>query len=148
MSGKESLTGALPKYFGRTRSDFSLRAPHIRQQSAGGKRRPQAFDQIDDRNNRSRENDDVAAAYRIGGMGNASVYRALILRTLQHRSAIAANNAAAKALLLQREAERAANQAGSDDGDLAHALRHLSSNCRRDHAQLIHQLGELLGIER
>ena len=53
------------------------------------------------------------------GFGGAIIDRAEARAPLKDRNAIAANNPAREPTLLHRQTKRAANQASSDDGDLA-----------------------------
>jgi hypothetical protein len=54
----------------------------------------------------------------VGRIGHSRVDGAALVGALQDGGAIAADNAAGKMMFLEREAEGASNQAGSDDGDL------------------------------
>ena len=69
------------------------------------------------------ENDDLAAANRVGGIGVSGINRSLASRTLENRCAIAADDSSGKPVLLQSQGERSANQAGADDRDLANGHR-------------------------
>ena len=65
------------------------------------------------------KNDQITASHRVRGIGMAAIDCAFVARTFENGSPVATDNAAGKSILLQREAQRAANQAGTDNGDLA-----------------------------
>ena len=118
VSGEKALGCGLAEDLLRARDDFALGAADIGEQSLGRECRTQALNQVDNGDDRRRENHHRAALHGVGGVGDGGVDRALLVSTLQHRRAVAPDNAAAKLPLLQREPQRAADEPVANDGDL------------------------------
>jgi hypothetical protein len=98
--------------------NFQLCAPNVRDERARRKGRTKSVDLVENRQYRRRQNDQIAPANCVGRIGVPRINSAALLRTLGHRCAIAADHASHEAALFQREAQRSANQARPDDGDL------------------------------
>ena len=118
MSGQHALRGLSAQHHARALHHLLLGAAGIGDQHVRRQHRRQAFDQRQDGADRRGENDDVAAGYRLARIGMGAVHRSAGERRLQHVRLVAADNAMTKAALPQRHAQRAANQSGTDDGDL------------------------------
>jgi hypothetical protein len=118
MPGEKSLPGVSPKRFRGALNNFRFRAADVSNESFRRQRRTEPSDQIEDRNHGRCQHHQIAAAHRIRGVGRSRIDGPASLSLLQNWSAIASNDSSGKPALLEREAQRASDQAGSDDGDL------------------------------
>src|ERR1700758_4101462 len=117
MPSQKSLPGSLAENFVGPRGHLRLRASHIGEQRLRRHCKPQTFNQVDNRNDRGRQNNHFTSVDRIGGVRIAFVDRPLLVRTPQHPNHIRANDVPDELVLLEGESERAADQSVSNDGD-------------------------------
>ena len=97
----------LPKVAVARADNLGFGATHIGEQRLGGKRGPNALDQLDDRDDRrAASSDDLASSHRRrrGSLAPSSIAPSFS-RPLQYRRAIAADDAARESSLLQRQPE-------------------------------------------
>ena len=94
MSGEIAAANVLAERGRRAGKNFGLGAADIGQQSFRRKRGPQAPDQFNDRADRRRQQNHLAAAYRGHRIGVPLVNRAFVPRLFQHGSAVAADDPA------------------------------------------------------
>ena len=80
--------------------------------------RSEFFYQLNNSAYRSCEQHQIAPVTSGNGIADRSINRTKFTRFCQNLFAIAANDPAAEPMFLYGKAERAANQAGADDGDL------------------------------
>jgi hypothetical protein len=118
MAGEKSLTGISPKRFRGVLNNFRLRAAHVGHESLERKRRTEPVDQIENREHGRCQHHQIASMYGISGIRGPTVDGAAALGALQNWGAVAADDSGGEMTLLEREPERASDQAGSDDGDL------------------------------
>src|SRR5450759_2191583 len=118
MPGEESMTGAPPERSRGAPDNFCLRAADVGYEGLGQQRWTESADQIEDRDHRGCQHHQIAAAHGIGGIGGSRFDGAAVLGPLQNWSAIAPDDSSGEPAFLQGEAQRASDQAGSDDGDL------------------------------
>ena len=128
MAGKESLSCGSPKSFRSARDYLSFSAAYISDERAWRKRGTEAINQIENRDHRCSQDDEIATANGIGGIRCAFFNRPAIECAFKNRRAITADDAAREMPLPEREAERASDQPGADDGDLFEG--HLKSAVR------------------
>ena len=74
---------------------------------------------LNDSADRSGKQDEVALGTRRNGISDCTIDRAKFPCLCEHRFPIAADDPAAESMFLHGKAERTADQAGADDGDLA-----------------------------
>jgi hypothetical protein len=118
MPRQKPLPGILPKHLRRALDNRSLRAANIGKQSLRRQHRSDPLNQIDNRQHRSRQYNDLAPMYRISGIHNPDVDRPAHTRAFQRSLAIAADNPPRKLLLPQRKPQRPANQPRPNNRDL------------------------------
>ena len=75
--------------------------------------------QLNDSADRSCQQDKIAPGARRNGIANRTINRTELPRFGKGRLAVAADDPTAEPMFLDGKAERAADQAGADDGDLA-----------------------------
>jgi hypothetical protein len=88
----------------------------------GGK--AEASYKIEERKNGGSEDDKIAAADGISGICRSGIDSTAGLGPLEDGSTIAADHVCGEVSFLESETERASDQAGSDDGDLAKGHAH------------------------
>jgi hypothetical protein len=104
-------------------NDLCFRASYIGDQRLNRKRGAKSFDQIDNGQNWSSQHHEIATLNGVRWIADARVNRAALLCSFQYRRTIAADDSRREVTLLERQPERASDQARSDNGDLSE--RHL-----------------------
>jgi len=127
MPGQKAAAGVLAESFSCLRQYLCFGAADVGEKSFWRERRPQVADQLHDRADRRSEKDDLAAADSVRGVDVSFVNSAFFARALEHRRPVAAHDPAPEATFLQGQSERAADEAGSDDRDLANCHGRIES---------------------
>ena len=115
----------LPKTAVAHARTFSLVLPASVSSVLGGSTGPEAGDQLNDRSYGSCQQYDLAAARCIRWVGVSIINGPFLSCALQYSCAVATDDPALKAVLLQGKPKGATDQSGADDGDLTD--RHLNS---------------------
>ena len=127
------MPGVSPERFRGALNNFRLGAADVGYQRLRRQCGTEPPDEIEDRDHGCCQYHQIAAAHGIGRIGGAGLNGAAVLSLLQHRSAIAPDDSSGEPAFLEGKAERASDQAGSDDGDLfeRHDLLAFSSRAER-----------------
>ena len=112
------MTGVSSERFRGALDNFCLRAADVGYECLGQQRWTEPADQVEDRDHGCCQHHQIASAHGIRGIGGSGFNGAAVLGPLQNRSAIAPDDSSGELAFLQGEAQRASDQAGSDDGDL------------------------------
>ena len=116
----QKATGCLnPKTSLRSSDNCRFRAAHVRQERSRGKMRSKFLNQLNDSAYRRREQDQVAARARRNGVGDRGINRTDSLCLDEYRVAVTADDLPAKPVGFSCKRERAPDQSGPDDRDLA-----------------------------
>ena len=121
MTGKKTLPYAIAEDIAGAGDDIVLGAADISEERVGRQQRAKALQQIHDRADGGGEDDDIAVGASLRRIVEAGVNGAARFGLGQDRRAIAADNAAEEAVVFERKRARAPDQAGADDGELAHS---------------------------
>ena len=118
MAGEKSLSRRSSESFGGTSDDFGFSAAYVGDKGARWKRGAEAINQIENRDHRCSEDDEIATMDCISRISFALLNRPTIECALKNRRTITADDTAREMPFPEREAERASDQPGADDGDL------------------------------
>jgi hypothetical protein len=118
MTSEKALGRRSAESFGGMSDDLGFGAPHVGDKGARRKRGTEAVDQVEDADDGSGKDDEIAAVNCICKMCRASLDCSAINGAFENGRAIAPDDAAGEMALLEREAKGASDQAGADNGDL------------------------------
>ena len=96
MAGQETLPGARPKDLAARATISAFVLPTSVTSVRAGSEGAEAFDQVENGNDRCCQNDEIAAAHGIGGIRRARFYSPALHSALQNGRAVAPNDPPAR----------------------------------------------------
>jgi hypothetical protein len=105
MTSQKSILHILAENRRRFGYHCGFGAANVREKSSRGENRTETLDEFDNRTNRSREKNHIAASHGIGGMNLPHIDRTLGTCPIKHWLPIATNDSAFKTVLPERQSK-------------------------------------------